>query len=500
MLHYFLSFFKGKLRLCFLAFFIFQTSCIAKAKKQSLDRIFLKKNRSYLQGVYIARVRDNKVLYKSNENKLLSPASVTKLLTSAALLHYYGPSFQFKTQVGYRGKFKNGVIHGDLVIKGDGDPSFVSETLWGACANLSHLGLKKVTGNIVIHNGIFSGQTRDAMRLEGASASANAYDAPVSAFGVNYNTLAIAVHPGSKVGKKAIVSLDPYTIKGVVIDNRLKTVSHRSRSKYRVERITMKDGRSKILLTGKVSLRDSLKKHYRSTYDPVLTSGEIFRAFLSKQGITVAGKVTQSNEAEFRTLVKIPSKNISDIIRDLNFYSNNFIADVMVKRLGAQDLSRPYAAIRTKGSYQSGMRAITDFLFKKVKLPTPLNLENGSGLTNNNRLTALQVSKVLLYMAKRWDLFPEFLASLPTSGETGTLEKRFVTKSTSALQGKIRAKTGTLTRPYSVSSIAGYAYHKDHGLIVFTIIQNGVRGKKQPGILDLQRNQEIGLLKLSKYL
>ena len=463
-----------------------------------LDKIFTSKRTQYIQSVYIARVKDGKVLYKRNENKSLSPASVTKLITSAALLHYLKPTDTLKTTIGHTGKLNNGVILGDLVIEGGGDPSFVSETLWGLSADLSHMGIRKVEGNIVINNNLFSGKMRDQMRLAGLNSSINSYDSPVTAFGVNYNTLAIAVYPGSRPGVRARANLDPYPINGVVIDNRLRTVSAKEKSRYRIVRVSMKDGRSKIILTGQVSINDPLKKHYRSTYDPILTSGEILRAFLNKHNITVKGRVLLGERSNMKPILEVPSKPLVEIIRDLNFYSNNYIADVLVKRLGAIDLDNPYAPLQNEGSYDNGLKAISEFLLKEVKIPAPFNIISGSGLTSENRLTAYQVSKLLLYMANRWDIFPDFLSSLPTSGENGTLEKRFNSGITSKLQGKIRAKTGTLTQPYSVSSIAGYAHHKIHGLIVFSIIQNGLKGKKQPGILDLQEKQELALLKLSQ--
>ena len=94
------------------------------------------------------------------------------------------------------------------------------------------------------------------------------------------------------------------------------------------------------------------------------------------------------------------------------------------------------------------------------------------------------------------EYFPEFMTSLPTSGVDGTLKKRFKSPLTKHLKGKVRAKTGTLTQPISVSSLAGYINHKDHGLLAFAIIQNGKRSKNQPNILDLRFSQERALVKI----
>ena len=146
------------------------------------------------------------------------------------------------------------------------------------------------------------------------------------------------------------------------------------------------------------------------------------------------------------------------------------------------------------------MNAINQFLKTQVGIRSKYHLENGSGLTIQNRLSAQQITQILLYMSKHWEVFPDFLASLPTAGETGTLEKRFKSLRTSPLRGQIRAKTGTLSDPYTVSSLAGFIHHKNHGLIAFSIIHNGKPGKKQPRILDLQEKQELDLLGLARYL
>ncbi|MFK7824672.1 MAG: D-alanyl-D-alanine carboxypeptidase/D-alanyl-D-alanine-endopeptidase [Oligoflexales bacterium] len=486
----------------YFAFFIATQSKVLanKSLKSRVDRLFMVRNTKLKQGIYIARVQDGKVIYKSQEKELFSPASVTKLITSAALLHYFGPTFRFETKIGYSGSIRNGTISGDLIIEGDGDPSFVSETLWGVAADLKHMGLKEVNGQILINNGIFSGSMRDEIRNEGKNASNHAYDAPVSAFGLNFNTLAIAIFPGSRVGAKTKAELDPYPIGGVLIDNRIKTSSSNSRASYRVSRVSLAGGKSKIILSGRIPLGYPLQKIYRSVNDPVLTSGEIFRRFMQEQGIRIKGSVASTTKQVENLLLTVPSKPIESIIRDLNIHSNNFIADVMVKRLGAQDLSKNFSAINSEGSYENGMNIITQFLSKKVGIRTAFILQNGSGLTSQNRLSAEQVSKLLIYMAKRWDLFSEFLASLPTSGKTGTLEKRFQSDATTGLKGYIRAKTGTLTDPYAVSSLAGYVNHPKHGILAFTIIQNGKLGHRQPGILDLQKSQEIGLLGVTRYL
>jgi D-alanyl-D-alanine carboxypeptidase/D-alanyl-D-alanine-endopeptidase (penicillin-binding protein 4) len=119
---------------------------------------------------------------------------------------------------------------------------------------------------------------------------------------------------------------------------------------------------------------------------------------------------------------------------------------------------------------------------------------NGSGLSTNNRLSARNLTDVLVYAAEKMEIFPEFLASLPASGWDGTLKKRFDDPGMKLLSGKVRAKTGTLSQPVSVSSLAGYVRHPVHGLVAFAIVQNGIPGRNQPSIDGLRRSQDAMLL------
>ncbi len=163
--------------------------------KTALDARFNSKTSDY--GVIFTRLSDGKILYEKNSDQLLSPASVTKIITSATALSYFGPAFAFKTPIYHTGRLVNGHITGDLIIQGNGDPFLVSEILWQTAVDLRHLGIKAVDGDIVIDTSLFDLETRDNSRAEGTRHSSHAYDAPVSAFAVNFNTVAVAVTPTS---------------------------------------------------------------------------------------------------------------------------------------------------------------------------------------------------------------------------------------------------------------------------------------------------------------
>ena len=463
------------------------------------------------QGLHFIRLSDQVELYGHNSNTLLNPASVTKLITAAAILHYFGPAHRFTTRILHTGTKKNGIISEDLIIDGDGDPMFVSETLWKLATDLRHSGIREIRGNLLICNSLFGGRIRDEIRLGGLKASNNAYDAPVTAFGVNFNTIALNVAPAQEPGLPALVGTDPYPIRGIQITNQVTTVGNNQNTRLLATRVSQPDGGSRLLIRGSIRLHDTLKKIYRSVNNPVLSSGEIVRAFLKENHIKIKGKVSEASSVleNARFLTSIPSETTGSIIKSMNLYSNNYISDVLIKRLGAEYANKKKAALNSgtnennkpePGTYKNGMDAVEDFLKNTVGIRKPFQLENGSGLTTRNRLSAGQVTRLLSYLAKRWDIFPEFIASLPQSGITGSLESRFDSKATSPLKGLIRAKTGTLSQPYLVSSLAGYLQHEQHGLLAFCIIQNGKEDEKKLGMPDLHKSQELGLLKISQSL
>jgi D-alanyl-D-alanine carboxypeptidase/D-alanyl-D-alanine-endopeptidase (penicillin-binding protein 4) len=235
--------------------------------------------------------------------------------------------------------------------------------------------------------------------------------------------------------------------------------------------------------------------------DNVQTAGEQIRAFLKSEGIVVPGKVRDGKLTKDATLVyELESYPLSKIVEGLNQFSNNYVADVLIKRLGAAFPKSGVPDAAGQGNYENGMAVVSSFLKNDVGIKDSFVMKNGSGLSTENRLSADQLSKILTYVAGGLDVFPEFLASLPASGLNGTLEKRFDAKNTLLLRGKVRAKTGTLSEPISVSSLAGYVHHPVHGLLAFAIMQNGIEGKKQPGIDILREVQDRAVADFLKFL
>ena len=234
----------------------------------------------------------------------------------------------------------------------------------------------------------------------------------------------------------------------------LVSIPTRSRNFHKNKVSTVQGGRKALKITrstqgqyetvfanGRIPIGHDLVKVYRAVSNPTLSAGEIVRSFLKKHGITVTGKVREAKIPTNATLFyELESYEMSRIISGLNKYSNNYIADVLLKNLGAR-FSGPEI---TKGTFNNGLKVLRDFMTQEVGASRNFELFNGSGLDPRNCLSAKQVVKVLSYMYSRMDLFPEFLASLPASGWDGTLEDRFRKVKLRNLQGRVRAKTGSL--------------------------------------------------------
>lgn len=458
----------------------------------TVDRLFSRAGPKVSRSVHVVRLADGQTLYEQAPDQLLSPASVTKIVTTAAALCKFTPVHTFKTAFFHTGARKGARVHGDLVIVGDGDPYLVSEKLWQLAADIRHLGISEFTGGLVIDDSLFAGPARDEGRKGGAMTTSHAYDAPVSAFGVNFNTFAVAVAPGGAPGKSAMVAMDPYPLQGVTITNRVRTGKARAGGSLSVQRLgALKNGGERLTANGTIAFDAPMVKVYRSVGDPVLAAGEYVKAFLKAEGIQVRGRVQQGIKPQnAKPLLELEGYEMRRIVAGLNTFSNNYIADVLVKRLGAAFPSSGKPDAPGSGSYRNGLMVIHNFLKNEVGIRSNFVLENGSGLAIENRLSARQLTQLLSYVEQRMDVYPEFLASLPATGWDGTLKKRFDRPETELLKGLVRAKTGTLSEPVSVASLAGYFRHPKHGLVAFAILENGVAGASQPAITDLRARQD----------
>ncbi len=393
---------------------------------------------------------NDKITFQQNDQQKKIPASVTKILTSFAILKQIPLNIKFKTELFYDQK--------NIYVKGGGDPGFVSESMWNLVNDFKRLNVQKIAGDIIIDDTLFDSirydESRESIRVD------RSYDAPVSALSFNWNSVNIYVKP---VNGKVQVVLDPesnyFTLKNKAVV---------SKSKITKDLIISVDQKNKVIqVSGEISAQQSEKAYFKNVADPVQWFGENLKSFLKQRNIEFTGKVKSGKIPQnLEPVVTVDSKTLSAMLSDMNKFSNNFVAEMLTKKMASIAFTAKSAQL------VDGVNIIKSEL-KKINI-TNLILENPSGLTRDNQFSASQLNQVLENIKNDFKIFPTFMDSLPIAGLDGTLKKRM--KDTSA-QGYVRAKTGYLD---GVVSLAGYAAKSDSSnLYTFSFIYNGAKDEAQ---------------------
>lgn len=430
-----------------------------------------------LVGVHVRRLADGKTLFGRNSDKLFNPASNMKLLTTAAALRYLGPTYSFKTFVRRAESMKAGAVKGDLYVQGRGDPTLTTETMFGLVHQIAQAGVKRVDGDLIVDDSFFD----DVSEGPGweQEIGDHTYNAPIGAFSANFNTFEAKVVPGDHVGAPAKLLLWPpiATLEGEVTAT-TSGPGTLTRLWFGTSR-TDKDG---VLITvrGNIAADDPYgRTHRKRIHVPTRFAGEMFKVLLEMRGIKVKGKVKRGSMPISSTVPVAThySKPLAEIISTLNKYSNNFVAEQILKTLAAERAGWP-------GTWQKGSEVLAQFLAEVGIEPGAFVLGNGSGLNDVNRITPEQITKVLESMHGRFEYRAEYVASLAVAGLSGTINGRF---EDSAANARLRAKTGSLT---GVSALSGYVVTKDDEILAFSVMMNDYAGRASTmwGIQD-----EIGI-------
>jgi D-alanyl-D-alanine carboxypeptidase/D-alanyl-D-alanine-endopeptidase (penicillin-binding protein 4) len=409
-------------------------------------------------GVVVYSLDEGRVIYAFHPDELLNPASNTKVFTTAAALARLGSDFRYLTEVYVDSVPRDGVVDGNLTLRGHGDPSLVSERIWQMSNDLWHAGLREVTGDLVLDDTAFDsvveGPGWDQDRSD------RAYMAPISALSCNYSSFALYVSPADHAGSKARVEIEPMS--GYFkIDNRALTGAGSRRLRKPVTSGHTNHDGYHVSVTGRVPVGQPTTTLWRRVGDPTLYCGETVKELLARRGIKIRGKVRKAAVSPNATLFyTTESESLDLLLKRVNKQSQNFVAESILKTMGAQ-------ASKAPGSWPGGVAAVADFLEREVGIPKNAYLmKNGSGLNDVNRFSAAQVVKVLAYMYPRLTVAPEYLSSLGIAGKDGTV--RFRMGGTPAV-GRVRAKTGTLE---DVTALSGYAESVSGHHYAFSVLVN----------------------------
>lgn len=429
--------------------------------QQRLDRAIAtsKHLKDARYGIQFASATEGVVLYEKHAGRKLVPASVTKIVTGAASLEYLSQEYSFPTEF-YGERSEDGkAITGPLYVKGYGDPSLVSERLYLIAESLAARGIEKIEGGLVIDEGFF-----DTVRFnpDWKVNSDRSYIAATGAVSSNFNATTIIVRPGAKSGDPARVVLEPQ-VRYVQVDNNAVTGARGSRHTLSAKRLRETDERT-VQVNGRIAVDYEPKRLYLNVAQPPLHSADLLMEFLARNGVEVEGGTGIGTTPEDMPLIDHSySKPLSQIVADMGKFSNNFVAEQMVKTLGATRQQPP-------GTWQKGIEVLSGFLQGLGVRLGDWELVDGSGLSHRNRLTTRALVRVLAHMFQDPRLRPEFEASLSLGGIDGTVRRRFRGEETAK---RVRAKTGHLA---GVSALAGYLYPEHSRPIAFAVLVNGFSG------------------------
>ncbi|GIL16742.1 MAG: D-alanyl-D-alanine carboxypeptidase DacC [Oligoflexia bacterium] len=402
------------------------------------------------------------VVYELNGAKKFIPASITKLVTAATTLVHFPPGTKFKTQLmSQQNQIKGEVLKGNLYLKGGGDPSFVSESMWFLVNAFVRTGIKTIEGDIVVDDSYF-----DKLRIDPSRENARvdrAYDAPISAMSFNWNSVNVFVRPADN-GEDAHVFADPEN-EYIRLKSSVKTVGVGKGSTVIVDRDEDAKGNGDVLkVSGKIGVDSKEVVIYKNITQPDIWAGYNLKAFLKQRGIEIKGKVV-SGLASGDILAESESKPIEQILADMNKFSNNYVAEMLAKNIAAK--------FSTPGNIPKAMDKMREYLASIGVKKEDYEIYNPSGLTRDNKFTAQSLWMVLHDMKDQFQYQPEFFTSLPIAGVDGTLKKRL--KETRG-ERWVRAKTGLLT---GVVSLAGYAGRRDGTVLPFVMMYNGSEGEAE---------------------
>src|SRR5450830_1648126 len=390
-------------------------------------------------GVFVQEVDAARPMLSFNAAAAFNPASVMKLITTDAALELLGPTFNWKTQAYVDGVLSGGVLTGDLSIKGSGDPKLVMENFWLFLRQIRAKGVREIRGNVLLDRSVFEDNVYDPAQFDGDPQKP--YNVGPDALLLNYKTIALRFLP-DEISGQVNVTMEPplagYALKAPKLSKDALCGDWQGKLQADV-------GIGTAAFNGTYSPACGEKVWYVHPYRMSSTQyfGAVFRQMWSELGGTVSGKVMPGNVVPVaRLFAEWQSPAVPEVIRDINKYSNNVMARQLLLTIGAQVAQAP-------GNTERGARAIRNWLSAKGIGADELQIENGAGLSRNERVAPNTLGQVLV-AAFHSPVMPEFIASLPLVGYDGTMRKRLRSE---GVAGQAHIKTGSLN---DVRSVAGF--------------------------------------------
>lgn len=415
---------------------------------------------------YVHEIGAERPLVSTGAERALNPASSIKLLTTYASLELLGPAYTWATEAYAAGAVNQGVLAGDLVLKGYGDPKMTLENFWLLLRNLRGRGLREIRGDLVLDRGYFEAEAFDPARFD--DQPTRPYNTGPDALLVNFKAVRLQFIPEPEARAVRIVA-EPALPQVQIVNN--LALDHGACGDW-VGRLKLDAqggaGAARLAFNGSFAASCGERVRNYSVLGHSQYVLGLFRELWRELGGTLSGGVRDGAAGtEVRLITSVQSPTLAEIVRDINKFSNNVMARQLFLTLGAVGVGAP-------GSAEKTSRAIRQWLAGKGLSFPELVLENGSGLSRIERISAKNLGQLLL-TAFRSPVMPELIASLPLAAVDGTLKKRL---SGAEVAGQAHLKTGSLS---GVRSIAGYVLdNAGRRVVVVFIVNHANAGNAQP--------------------
>jgi D-alanyl-D-alanine carboxypeptidase/D-alanyl-D-alanine-endopeptidase (penicillin-binding protein 4) len=395
-----------------------------------------------------------------------SPASVMKIVTTWSALEYLGPAYTWPTEVYFLGDLAGDKLHGDLALKGYGDPYLVVEEVWKLLRSLRRLGLREISGDLVIDDSHFEVDEPDPGAFDGQPY--RTYNVVPNALLVNFKAVQFEFLPDPARGRVSVATDPP--LSNLEIVNNLALVDGACRGFQAGIAFNHADSASlqRVVLDGQFSRRCNLYRLARTVLQHDTFALGMFTALWREVGGTFSGKVREAVLApDVAPSVVWESKPLGEVVRSINKNSNNVMTRQLLYTLGAEAAGPP-------GTRANGVAAVRELLTARGIAIDSLMLQNGAGLSRDER-ASMQLFVDLLRAAYHSPYASEFIASLSLGGLDGTTRGRFDAAPT---QGVMHVKTGRLDH---VSAVAGYVRAANERTYVVAVVMNHENAHRGPG-------------------
>jgi D-alanyl-D-alanine carboxypeptidase/D-alanyl-D-alanine-endopeptidase (penicillin-binding protein 4) len=426
-----------------LALIIFAPAVYADDYNQQVESIINKVLEGNTQpkyiGIQVQSMATGEVLYTKHPSRLFVPASNLKLFTALAAYLSLSPNFTFQTQLLTDNK--------NITIKFDGDPSFTDSDLNNLFVSLKKSGVTEITGNIYLDDAALGGRNSgpgwmwDELNI--------CYASPITSIMINHNCVNYTLTSSAELKPKTAID-------AVNIINQA-TVSDDDPKNCPLDLTTI--GHNDYVLTGCIPKNTKQIDLSIALSDPERYARELIQQALKNNQITFKGEIIEGATPEGSKIVSTHfSKPLSDLIRDMLKNSDNQIAGILLKTIGAHYYHKPT-------NWEKSVEALKTILAQGTKIDLNNSvIVDGSGVSRYNLITPDQISTLLNTVFHDKKITKPYIESLPVAGKDGTLQDRM-----KDLKGKVYAKTGSMT---GVESLSGYIQTKHHSVLSFVILMN----------------------------